>query len=134
VAQVVSQYDEIKTLNTRVIAISFGLEYWVRAWLEQTQAPFPVLLDPHRASYRTYGLEKSFWRAWSVKSLWYYAKAVLRGELLQGFRGETDQLGGDFIIDNRGIIRFAYPSHDPTDRPSIETLLTALRQLETTNR
>lgn len=131
-AQVGSRYDEFETLNTRVVAISFGLDYWARAWQERTQAPFPVLLDPDQQTYRTYGLEKSLLRAWGPKALWYYARALWRGEQLQGARGDTDQLGGDFIVDQRGIVRFAYRSRDPTDRPSIETLLAVLRQMETT--
>ena len=44
--------------------ISFGAEHWARAWLQETGSPFPLLLDPERATYRTYGLGSSFIRVW----------------------------------------------------------------------
>ena len=43
--------------------------------------------------------------------------------------GETDQMGGNFIVDANGIVRFAYASKDPTDRPSIESMMTVLHTL-----
>ncbi|MCB0224637.1 MAG: redoxin domain-containing protein, partial [Anaerolineae bacterium] len=39
-----SRYDAIKALNAEVVIISFGAEFWVKVWQEQTQAPFPLLL------------------------------------------------------------------------------------------
>ncbi len=45
----------------------------------------------------------------------------------RGIQGDSGQLGGDIIVDSNGRIRFVYRSHDPTDRPDIEALMTALR-------
>ena len=36
-------------------------------------------------------------------------------------------LGGDFVIDGKGIVRFAYRSEDPADRPAMDRLLQAVR-------
>ena len=47
----------------------------------------------------------------------------------RGIQGDSTQLGGDFLIDAQGVLRLAYRSQDPTDRPSIATLRDALRQL-----
>jgi peroxiredoxin len=38
-------------------------------------------------------------------------------------------MGGDFVIDKRGIIQLAYHSRDATDRPSVEQLLSVLRDI-----
>lgn len=125
-----SSYDSIKALNAEVIVVSFGAEFWVKVWQEQTQAPFPLLLDQERQAYRAYGLEQSAVRSWNLKNLWYYAKALLRGKQLHDSHGEdTSQLGGDFIIDPGGILRYTHPSQDPTDRPPVERLLAVLEQL-----
>ena len=135
-AQVVSRYDEFQALDVRVAAISFGIAYWAQVWMAETDAPFPVWLDPDRASYDAYGLEASLWRAWGWRNLRYYATALLKGEKLHSHygrnRGDTDQLGGNFIVDGRGVLRFAYPSRDPTDRPSIEDMLKALKKIKAT--
>jgi peroxiredoxin len=129
VAQLRSVYDEIKALNTDVIAISFESGYWVQVWLSETKAQFPLYLDPSRQAYQAYGLTRSRWRSWSPKNLWYYAKALQQGRSFHTTDGDIAQLGGDFIVDTQGIVRLAHRSQDPTDRPSITTLLSALRQL-----
>ena len=120
---------EFEALNTKIVAVSFGTAYWARAWMQETQSPFPVWLDATRDSYTAYGLDRSVLASWGPANLWYYAKALVRGEQLQEKRGDTDQLGGNFIVDNEGMIRFVYPSKDPTDRPEIDDLLVTLKAL-----
>lgn len=122
-------YEEIQALNGEVIAISFGTRYWANAWLQETAAPFSLLLDPERSAYQAYGLQSSVFRSWMPQNLWYYLRAVMQGRELFGKRGDPHQLGGDFIVDKQGVVRFAHPSRDPTDRPSVETLLAVLREL-----
>ena len=129
-AQVVPFAEEIKRLNTDIVAVSFGTPYWANAWLEETQAPFPIWLDPHKESYQLYGMTTSKLQAWGPRNLWFYVKAFLRGEKSKGNRGETDQMGGNFIIDKDGIVRLAYPSKNPTDRPEVDTLLDVLKRLD----
>jgi peroxiredoxin len=128
--QVVSHYAEIQALDAQVVAISFGTPYWARVWLQETEAPFPLLLDPTHHSYQAYGLERSRLRAYSPKTLLYYLRAAVTGEKSLGNRGDTGQLGGDFIVDAAGIMRLAYASQEPVDRPSIQTLLAVLHELE----
>lgn len=128
--QVVPFLDEINALNTDVLTVTFGTPYWAKAWLQETQAPLTIWLDPEKQSYDTYGMNRSFWASWGPKNLWFYAKAMLRGEETFGNRGDTHQLGGDFIVDKHGVVRFAYPSSDPTDRPPVSQLLDVLREIE----
>ncbi len=126
-AQVVPHTAEIEAQNTRIVAVSFGTEYWARAGQKTTGAQFPIWLDPHTQTYDAYGMTRSRWASWGPKNLWYYARAWARGdEIHEGTGEDTNQLGGDFVVDNKGIIRFAYPSKDPTDRPSVSALLDAI--------
>ena len=133
-AQLRQHSAEIKSLNARIVVVSFGLAHQARAWQEETGAPFTLLLDPERAAYRAYGLDYSVLRSWGVKVWWRYAQLMLAGRSWRGIQGDSGQLGGDFIVDTAGIIRLAYRSHDPTDRPSISQLLRTLSQYSTTNR
>lgn len=130
-AQVVPLHPSFEELNTNVVAISFGLEYWARTWIEETQAPFPIWLDPGRKSYQAFNLTRSWTAAWGVRNLLFYAKAYLRGQKIRNqHRGDTDQMGGNFIVDSEGIVRLVHRSQDPTDRPNIETLLEVLKDIE----
>lgn len=92
--------------------------------------PFEFFLDPGRKAYQAYGLEHSLIRSWGPNVWFAYARLLLSGRRWRGIQGDSAQLGGDFIVDRNGIIRLAYRSHDPTDRPSINKLVSLLQQLE----
>jgi hypothetical protein len=134
VAQVAAHTTELAALDTAVVTISFESSHWTKVWLEETQSPFPFLLDPEREAYRAYGLQTSALRAWSPRTLWYYLKAAWQGRERLGKRGDTDQLGGDFIVDRQGIVRLSQPSRDPLDRPPVNQIFKTLRQLESVKR
>lgn len=129
-AQLRSHRDEFESLRTRVLLISFSRsEGYGRKWLQETGAPFPLLLDPERRTYRAYGLRHSVARSWSPRTLWYYVRAAFAGRKLHGIRGDPNQLGGDFIVDSDGIVRLAYRSRESVDRPPVADLLGLLRSL-----
>ena len=89
---------------------------------------FTVLLDRERAVYKAYHLERSRLRSWHPRVVWIYIKRWFqRGEFYDSHGDDTSQLGGDFIVDKNGILRLVHPSHDPTDRPSVEELLAIIR-------
>jgi peroxiredoxin len=127
VAQVVAHHAEIKAAGANVVTVSFGTPYWSQVWLQETKSPYPFLIDPEREAYHAYRLKSSIFSSWSPANLWFYSKAVLHGRETFGKRGDPHQLGGDFIIDQYGIVRLAHPSRDPTDRPSVAKLLANLQ-------
>ena len=129
-AQLRQYTGEFKQSNTQVLIISFGSDYWARLWLQEAGSPFPLLLDPQRSVYRAYGLQQSLLRSWNLRTIGFYARALLSGSAWRGIQGDSSQLGGDFIVDVDGVIRLAYRSHYPTDRPSVRELLSVLRQLK----
>ena len=114
-------------LNTEVLLVSFEELPRVRWYLEGADFGFPVLADPERAVYHAYGLGRaSLVRTWaSPKTVLFYGRAILRGERPPKPVADTRQLGGDFLIDASGRVRFAHTSVEPADRPSIERLLAA---------
>lgn len=63
--------------------------------------------------------------------MWRYVQLLASGRKWRGIQGDSAQLGGDFIVDANGVVRLAYRSHDPTDRPSVDTLINQLHQLIT---
>ena len=128
-AQVVPVYSEIQALNTEVLTISFEYSRWASVWLEETNSPFPFLVDADRSAYKAYGLRSSALASWSPQNIWYYVRALLAGRETYGNRGDSHQLGGDFIVDRQRRVRLAHPSRDPTDRPAVEMLMATLRSL-----
>lgn len=127
--QVATHAAQFAQLQTQIVTISFVGEPFVSAWLTETQSPFEMMVDEPRALYKGYGLGQSALRAWGVRNLWYYAKALASGRKTKGKRGDTHPLGGNFIIDTAGLVRYAHPSRDPTDRPSVNDLTEVLKRL-----
>ncbi len=126
-AQLCQHQHAFRQRRARVAIVSFGTLPAVQQWLRETCADFDVLLDRQREVYRAYGLERSFWRSRNLRTLWLYLQRNLRGIHGGDSHGDdTTQLGGDFVIHSSGRVLLAYRSHDPTDRPAVETLLRAL--------
>lgn len=128
-AQLCQHQEELDRLGADVLLISFGADREARAWLRETGAPFRLLEDPGRDVYKRYGLQRSWLGSWNLKTLWRYIQLMARGRRWRGIRGDSAQLGGDFIVDRQGTIQLTYRSKDPTDRPSVGDLLVALRRL-----
>ena len=129
-AQVVSHRLDFESLETNVVTISFGTPHWARIWLEETQSPFPLLLDRKRTAYQAYGLERSLLRSWGWQTISYYVRALWNGAEWRGIRGDSGQLGGDFIVNAKGFVRLAYPSRNYTDRPAVEELPSVLERMK----
>ena len=109
-----------------MVIISFGSPYNAQLWEKETQSQFTLLLDPDRNAYRAYGLERSMLRSWGLNTFLTYSRLMLSGRKWRGIQGDSGQLGGDFIVNANGIIRLAYYSRDPSDRPSVSHLLDIL--------
>jgi peroxiredoxin len=128
VAQLCQHQEELDRLNVEVLIISFGTLPAATRWLEETCNPFRLLLDPERKAYEAYGLERSLARSWNLKTIWRYVQLLASGRRWRGIQGDSAQLGGDFVVDADGIVRLAYQSHDPTDRPDVDELLSIMQQ------
>ena len=126
-AQLRQHTSDLEALKTNVVIISFGSPYSAQLWEKETQSQFTLLLDPERNAYRAYGLERSMLRSWVLNTFLTYSRLMLNGRKWRGIQGDSGQLGGDFIVNANGIIRLAYYSRDPSDRPSVSHLLDFLR-------
>jgi peroxiredoxin len=102
--------DEIAALDAAVVIVSFATPAFASRWLA------------------AYGMTRSFARSWSLKMVKLYIELLRSGRTWRGIHGDSTQLGGDFIVDARGILRLVHPSRDPSDRPEVERVIEILRQ------
>ncbi len=80
--------------------------------------------------YRAYGLGRGELRSiFSPGTVWTYLKLLARGRRYQGRSSDYRQLGGDFVIDAAGKVRYEHRSVNPSDRPSPERLLEVLGRI-----
>jgi peroxiredoxin len=124
------RYDEIRAPGGEVVVVSPGRPEALAAYLDTHRWPFPVVVDPSRESYRRFGLGRTSWRTFFRPSvLGRYVRLMLRGWLPHRAYDREDllQLGGDFVLDAQRRLVFAYPSLGPTDRPTAQALVDAVR-------
>lgn len=91
---------------------------------------FPILLDPTKATYAAFGLERAtFGRVWGLRAAWKYLQLSLAGKrrmrMPTGESGpveDTRQLGGDFVLRD-GKLYWGYWSEGSEDRPDPAAVL-----------
>ena len=93
---------------------------------------FPLFLDGKREFYRSLGLKRSIKAVWSVPTLKSYAEEkVAEVPPTPALAGDDlHVMGGDFIVDRKGKLVYAYPSKSSSDRPTIEQVLEELKSLK----
>ena len=96
-------------------------------FMAQYNVPFEGLADPERAAYAAFGLGRGAVAQVYGPAVWLsYVKLLLAGQRAAPIAGDTLQLGGDFLLDAEGRLLLSHPSRNPTDRPTVETILAAL--------
>lgn len=120
--EVQKRHDEIRQLGATVLIVTPSTPESVRA----VKLPFEVFCDPDRVAYRYFGLERGgLSMFFSLRVLGRYIRMIVSG--LWPHRPEAGedvyQLGGDFVLSAERRLLFAYRSHDPADRPTVEDLI-----------
>lgn len=120
-SQLRQSYSDFQRLNAEIIALSTVELNLLNRFSRELQLPFPLLFDANGKTYRAYGLGKGL--TIRARTPLEFARLVWREKRLYRPIGDVLQVGGDFIVDTNGIIRFAHNSEDPTDRPHVQELL-----------
>jgi peroxiredoxin len=112
-----------------VAVITFAPVGELDAYRSHLDLPFPLLADPDRAIYQRFGLERGSLRAvYGLGTLRMYAELIgRRGRRMRRPTQDTRQLGGDFVIDARGVLHAEFRPPSPDTRPSVATLVDAVR-------
>jgi hypothetical protein len=120
--------SEFRRRNIAIVVVSFAEPETLIPYLEYHEWPFTLLADPERKLYQGFDLKALAWRkVFSPATLKLYLKLFRKGLHLQDY-GKEDiyQTGGDFLLDRAGNVLFAHRSEDPSDRPSVASLLKAM--------
>jgi hypothetical protein len=141
--------DHLASIGVAVVVISFGALEGAEAWLKETKCPFPMFLDLKRSLYRVFGLHRSllkvcsnnvnyffptkkpfffFVQVFNHKTLRYYGEQKATGrdlpKAVEGVEDDPLQMGGDFTIESSSMkIVMFYPSSNPEDRPTVESII-----------
>ena len=116
--------DTFSALNVQLVVVTFQGGSLVRAYLDETGFPWPIVIDAQREVYQAYDMSTARLRdLWGPATWWAYVKEFVRGHLPRWSVGDTSQQGGDVLVDPGGVVRFHHVGKGPADRPSIARLL-----------
>ncbi len=119
---------EFAALDADVLVVTFETGPVARAYMDETQLPWPIVVDPDRSLYHAYGMMSARWiDLYGPRVVWLYLKLMFRGGRVRMPTGDTSQLGGDVIVDPQGIVRLHHVADGPAGRPEIESLLQHIR-------
>ncbi len=121
----------LEGLGCQVVVVARGTAESAEKWLEYTKLTFPLLLDFDLKLYRHFGLRRSVSAVWSIPTLLSYAEEKVAGvPPAPSYPGDDIHvLGGDFIVDSRGQLVYAYLSKFSSDRPQLDDVFETIVQL-----
>ena len=126
-SQLRHSYPEFRGLGAEVLAVSTVGLAQQSDFARQLELPFPALSDVNGQVYRAFGLGKGL--ALHPRAPIQFVRLVWREKRLYRPVGAVMQIGGDFIVDDAGLLRYAHSSEDPTDRPEVVELLRLIAEL-----
>ncbi len=87
---------------------------------------FPCLSDPEAEAYRAFGLERGgVTQVITPRIIFRAAVSAFRGNY-GGTMGDIFQMGGTFVIDREGVVRYRYRNRDAADNAPVAEVLAAL--------
>jgi peroxiredoxin len=138
VAQLRRNLPQFEQAGGRLVLVGMGTPEESMAFARRMEVSCPVISDPDRQLYRSFGLKMAsalelLSPSIAVKAI----SAIAQGHTIGKPIGDIRQLPGGFIIDTGGRIVYSHIAKDPADHPETETILAALdahSQLKETSR
>lgn len=86
-----------------------------------------LLADPDREAYDAMGISRgSWWDVWGPRTWLAYVKLMVKGRRYHRHRGDSLQLGGDFVVGPDQRMAYVCLPPDPDARPPVDELIAAL--------
>ncbi len=120
-------YPAVRELNAEALAIAAVDAGSLSAFARELALPFPALSDAGEQVYSAFGLGKGI--VIRPRTVLTVVRLAWRARRLYRPVGDVMQVGGDFLVDRNGVIRYAHRSEDPSDRPEVGDLLRRVADL-----
>jgi hypothetical protein len=116
-------------LGAEPVLVTFAPLSRARAHIEERRLDWTVLVDEERTLYRAYGMDRApWWQIWTLATLRAYAREMRGGVWPRRAREDVRQRGGDVLVDPEGFVRLHHVGKDPADRPSVDSIIEAVRR------
>ena len=118
-----------------VVLVGLGTTERAGWFCQEKEIPFVCLADPGQEAYEAYALRKAgITEILRAENGLKYMRLNLNRETRQrqAKRGEDVlQLGGTFVVDPSGVVRYAHRNRHTGDNPPNDEVLAAIEELNT---
>jgi peroxiredoxin len=125
--------ERFEEAGANVVLVGLGKPDRAQWFCEDKHISFDCLADPEQKAYAAYGLRKAgLAEILRAENGLKYMRLQLKSETRQrtAKRGEdVVQLGGTFVVDTSGVIRYAHRNRHTGDNPPNDEVLAALKEL-----
>lgn len=127
--------DKFEAYGVETIVIVFAESAKLKEYIEYYKWIYPVYSDPERKVYKLFGLGRAHKnQVFTLGVIWKYLKLIAQGKKLKKTNEDVYQLGGDFIIDGKGVLQYCFRSKNIDARPRVEDLLRVIHDQFNSNR
>lgn len=116
--------EEIEAAGLRVVAVGLGQPKHARHFGDKLAPSVDCITTEEPVLHSTYGVERgNMLRMIAPDAIAAGARAASRGHTQGSATGDMQRLPGTFIVDETGILRYAYYSKHAGDYPELGELL-----------
>ena len=124
--ELLAAYDSIMNKDFIVISVYESSKEQLTEYTKQEDIPFLMIADPEEKLYKTFRVQKNWWKSFAGLFRDYKRKHS-GGEKLFKSKYERDgslnRIGADFLIDENGIIQIAYYGKFVGDHLPVEKIM-----------
>lgn len=125
------EQDGLRKAGIDVVLVGSGSPEQAESFRHDFEVPFPIVCDTDCVLYKKYGLKDMDTRDYfSPSILLKSVKVLAQGYGHKSGQGSSSQLGGVFIIDTGGNVRFAHRAVDATYNISPQEIIQAAAMLK----
>jgi peroxiredoxin len=126
VIRAIQHREDFERRGAEVVFVAFNdPERLMAQMLHDLDLPFTLLIDREQSAYRQWGLGRVTWRQLVVPGFYLAVlRSILRGDKDLGKAPPgPNSIGGDFVVDANGHVRFAHRMRSFHDRPRFADML-----------
>lgn len=129
-AQLEQHKDDIRGAGLQLAAVGIGEPKHARRYCGRLAPSVTCVANKTLEAYRAFGLKQGSLLQLAGPQVFLAGARAVAGGAVQGeATGNTLMLGGVFVIDQRGVIRFADYDEYAGDHPDFDDILAAVRTL-----
>jgi hypothetical protein len=125
--QLRDRYEDFVSLGAEVVAIGMGASQRGKAFREEMQIPFPLLVDRTRETYRLLELARGSWTDVAGPKVWGRGlRSLAHGHVQKMPHEDPRQLGGAAVILPGSRLAFVHRADTSADNVPVDRLLEAI--------